>query len=146
MLHLRSKEPAASEARDLNFGIIGAMESKKPVMALIAHDNKKAEMVAWAMKHKHELDAYDLCGTGHTAKMVEDAIGREVVKFKSGPLGGDLEIGAEVAKGNIQKMVFFWDPLQAQPHDPDVKALMRIVAVYNVPFATNEATADCLLK
>ena len=122
------------------------MENKKPVLALIAHDNKKAEMVAWAMKHKAELDAYELCGTGHTAKMVEDAIGRPVTKFKSGPLGGDLEIGAEVAKGNIQKMVFFWDPLQAQPHDPDVKALMRIVAVYNVPFATNEATADCLLK
>lgn len=122
------------------------MENSKPVMALIAHDNKKAEMVAWAMKHKDELKTYSLCGTGHTAKMVQDATGLEVKQFLSGPMGGDLEIGAEVAKRCIQKMVFFWDPLQAQPHDPDVKALMRIAAVYNIPFATNEATADYLLK
>lgn len=116
------------------------------MMALIAHDNKKAEMVAWAMKHKDELKTYSLCGTGHTAKMVQEATGLEVKQFLSGPMGGDLEIGAEVAKRSIQKMVFFWDPLQAQPHDPDVKALMRIAAVYNIPFATNEATADYLLK
>ena len=122
------------------------MENTKPVLALIAHDNKKAEMVAWAMKHKETLKQYSLCGTGHTAKMVEEATGLPVKQFLSGPMGGDLEIGAEVARKTIQMMIFFWDPLQSQPHDPDVKALMRIVAVYNIPFATNPATADCLLN
>ena len=122
------------------------MDNSKPTLALVAHDNKKAEMVAWAMKHKEELSHYFLCGTGHTAKMVQDATGLQVKQYLSGPLGGDPEIGSEIANKRIQKIVFFWDPLQAQPHDPDVKALMRIVAVYNIPFATNEATADCLLR
>lgn len=121
-------------------------KTKKQRVALIAHDNKKAEMIAWAMKHKDQLQDFYLCGTGHTAKLVEDATGLPVKKYLPGPMGGDLEIGSAVANHEIDVVIFFWDPLASQPHDPDVKALMRIVAVYNIPFATNEATADLIFE
>lgn len=119
---------------------------EKKTIALIAHDNKKAEIVAWAMKNKERLSQFNLCGTGHTAKMVEKATGLPVQAYLSGPLGGDQQIGAKVAEGEIGMIVFFWDPLQMQPHDPDVKALLRIAVVYDIPIATNEATADCIIK
>jgi len=121
------------------------MEEKKLTLALIAHDNKKEEMISWAKKHQERLRNYNLCGTGTTARLVKEAISQEVHPYLSGPLGGDLEIGAKVAEGKINAVIFFWDPLSAQPHDPDVKALMRIVAVYDVPFATNKATANLIL-
>ena len=114
-------------------------------LALIAHDNKKADIVAWAMKNVESLKNYTLCGTGRTAELVEQATGLKVEAFLGGPYGGDLEIGAEIATHKIDIVVFFWDPLCSQPHDPDVKALMRIAAVYDIPFATNRATADLLL-
>ena len=120
------------------------MEKKK--IALIAHDNKKQEIVEWACHNKQALSGYVLCGTGHTAKLVEEATGLPVQAYLSGPLGGDQQIGAKVAEGEIDAVVFFWDPLQMQPHDPDVKALLRIAVVYDIPIATNKATADCLLK
>lgn len=114
-------------------------------IALIAHDNKKAEMVNWAMKNKSVLEKYELCGTGTTAKLVADATDLKVKRYLSGPLGGDQQIGAKVAEKKIDLVIFFWDPLESQPHDPDVKALLRISVVYDIPIATNRATADYVI-
>ena len=118
---------------------------KISTLALIAHDQKKAEMVSWAMKNKESLARFNLCGTGTTAKLVGDATGLEVKRYLSGPLGGDQQIGAKIAEGEIDAVVFFWDPLNAQPHDPDVKALLRIAVVYDIPIATNTATANYVI-
>ena len=114
-------------------------------IALIAHDNKKAEMVSWAMKNRDTLARFELCGTGTTSKLVAEATGLDVHRYLSGPLGGDQQIGAKIAEGQIDLVIFFWDPLQAQPHDPDVKALLRIAVVYDIPIATNKATADYVI-
>ena len=114
-------------------------------VALIAHDSKKDEIVAWAMTNKEILKGFELCGTGTTAKRIQAATGLEVKGFLSGPLGGDQQIGAKVAEGEIDFVLFLCDPLTAQPHDPDVKALLRIANVYNVPIATNVATADFVI-
>ena len=111
-------------------------------VALVAHDNKKHEMLQWALNNKEPLSKFRLCGTGTTAKLVADATGLEVKRYLSGPLGGDQQIGAKVAEGKIDMVIFFWDPLQMQPHDPDVKALLRIAALYDIPIATNKRTAD----
>ena len=114
-------------------------------LALIAHDNKKQEIIDWAIKNKEVLKKFELCGTGTTSKRVSEATGLNIKGYLSGPLGGDQQIGAKVAEGEIDIVVFFCDPLQAQPHDPDVKALLRIANVYNVPIATNVATADLVI-
>ncbi len=114
-------------------------------IALIAHDNKKPDIIRWAKENKNTLSRFDLCGTGTTAKLVAEETGLAVKRYLSGPLGGDLEIGAQVAERQIDIVIFFWDPLQAQPHDPDVKALLRIAALYDIPIATNIATADYIL-
>lgn len=118
---------------------------KKKTIALIAHDNKKHEIVQWALTNKETLAKFDLCGTGTTAKLVAEATGLEVKRYLSGPLGGDQQIGAKVAEGKIDIVIFFWDPLQTMPHDPDVKALLRIAVVYDIPIATNKATADYVI-
>lgn len=118
---------------------------KNKTIALIAHDNKKTEIIEWAVKNKDILAKYDLCGTGTTSKLVAEATGLNVKRYLSGPLGGDLEIGAKTAEGEIDVIIFLWDPLQTQPHDPDVKALLRIAVVYDVPIATNVATANYIL-
>ncbi|MBQ8726573.1 MAG: methylglyoxal synthase [Clostridia bacterium] len=115
-------------------------------IALVAHDNKKAEMVNWAMRNKDILSKFNLCGTGTTAKLVADATDLKVKRYKSGPLGGDQQIGAKIAEGKIELVIFFWDPLSAQPHDPDVKALLRIAVVYDIPIATNKASADFVIN
>ena len=120
-------------------------KKKMKTIALIAHDNKKAAMVNWALKNKTTLEKYNLCGTGTTAKLVAEATDLPVKCYLSGPLGGDQQIGAKVAEGKIDMVIFFWDPLEAQPHDPDVKALLRIAVVYDIPIATNKATADYVL-
>ena len=122
------------------------MERKVKNIALIAHDNKKAEMVSWAMKNASVLKKFTLCGTGTTAKLVGEATDLNVKRYLSGPLGGDQQIGAKIAEGEIDLVVFFWDPLQAQPHDPDMKALLRIAVVYDIPIATNKATADFVIS
>jgi methylglyoxal synthase len=114
-------------------------------IAIIAHDNKKPEIIEWAKKNVEVLKKFELCGTGTTSKRVVEATGLNVKGYLSGPLGGDQQIGALVAEGKIDIVVFFCDPLQAQPHDPDVKALLRIANVYNVPIATNPATADMVI-
>ena len=120
------------------------MKTKKTI-ALIAHDNKKAEMVNWALRNKETLQKYELCGTGTTAKLVAEAAELKVKRYLSGPLGGDQQIGAKVAERKIDMVIFFWDPLESQPHDPDVKALLRIAVVYDIPIATNKATADYVI-
>lgn len=115
-------------------------------IALIAHDSKKSEMVEWTKTNKAVLEKYALCGTGTTSKRVAEATNLDVKGYLSGPLGGDQQIGALVAEGKIDFVVFLCDPLTAQPHDPDVKALLRIANVYNVPIATNVATADLIIN
>lgn len=114
-------------------------------IALIAHDNRKNEIIKWAKDNIEALKKYNLCGTGTTAKLVHDSTGLDVKAFLSGPLGGDQQIGAKIAEGEIDIVMFFCDPLQAQPHDPDVKALLRIAVVYDIPIATNKATADYII-
>lgn len=122
------------------------MKNKRvKTIALIAHDNKKAEMVNWTMKNKSVLEKFELCGTGTTAKLVADATELKVKRYFSGPLGGDQQIGAKIAERKIDLVIFFWDPLESQPHDPDVKALLRIAVVYDIPIATNKATADYVI-
>jgi methylglyoxal synthase len=115
-------------------------------IALIAHDNMKPAMVEWCKKNKEILSCHFLCGTGTTASRINEATGLPVKAYLSGPLGGDQQIGAQVADGEIDIIIFFSDPLTAMPHDPDVKALLRIAQVYDVPIANNRATADCILK
>ena len=115
-------------------------------IALIAHDGRKSQMVEWAKQNQGMLNNFELCGTGTTAKRISEATGLIVKGFLSGPLGGDQQIGALVAQGEIDCVVFFCDPLTAQPHDPDVKALLRIANVYDVPIATNVSTADLVIK
>ncbi len=119
---------------------------KFTTIALIAHDNKKQEIIEWAKANKQILQKFSLCGTGTTAKRISENTGLTVKGFLSGPLGGDQQIGALTAEGKIDAIIFLCDPLQAQPHDPDVKALLRIANVYNVPIATNVATADLIIN
>lgn len=118
----------------------------KKKIALIAHDNLKNNMVSWARLHSAELSKFELCGTGTTGKKIEDEVGLKVSRFKSGPLGGDQQIGAGIAEGTIDAVIFFWDPLAPHPHDVDVKALLRIAVVYNIPMACNERTATLIIK
>lgn len=118
---------------------------KRKIIALIAHDNKKPEIIEWAKENSQKLALFELCGTGHTAKMIAEQTGLTVKEYLPGPMGGDQQIGAQIAEGKIDAAIFFWDPLQAQPHDPDVKALLRIAAVYDIPIATTRATADCVI-
>ena len=118
---------------------------KQKNIALIAHDSKKHEMIAWCDEHKEILKGHFLCGTGTTARMITEATGLPVKGYNSGPLGGDQQIGAKIVEGRGDFVFFFSDPLTAQPHDPDVKALLRIAQVYDIPIANNKATADFLI-
>lgn len=121
------------------------MNTKKNI-ALIAHDNLKASMVEWATTHKQKLSTFQLFATGTTGKKIEDEVGLSVIKYKSGPLGGDQQIGAGISEGRIDAVIFFWDPLAPHPHDVDVKALLRIAVVYDIPMACNKATADLIIQ
>ena len=115
-------------------------------IALIAHDNMKPSMVEWCKENREILSHHFLCGTGTTAGRISEAANLPVKAYLSGPLGGDQQIGARVAGGEIDIIIFFSDPLTAMPHDPDVKALLRIAQVYDIPIANNKSTADCILK
>ena len=119
---------------------------KQKNIALIAHDSKEHEMIDWCEANKEILKGHFLCGTGTTARMITEATGLPVKGYNSGPLGGDQQIGAKIVEGRIDFVVFFSDPLTAQPHDPDVKALLRIAQVYDIPIANNRATADFLIS
>ncbi len=114
-------------------------------IALIAHDNKKSELIDWCVEHQDILKRHFLCGTGTTARMITDRTGLPVKGYNSGPLGGDQQIGAKIVEGIVDFIVFFSDPLAAQPHDPDVKALLRIAQVYDIPIANNRASADFMI-
>lgn len=118
---------------------------KQKKIALIAHDSKKRELVEWVKENSEELKKHFLCGTGTTARLIAEEAELPVRAYNSGPLGGDQQVGAKIVEGAIDMVVFFWDPLEAQPHDPDVKALLRIAVVYDIPIANNRATADFIL-
>ncbi len=115
------------------------------MIGLIAHDNMKPIIIEWVLKHVKKLKNYRLVATGTTGKKIEEATGLRVKKYKSGPLGGDQQIGALIAEGKLDVLFFFWDPLEPMPHDPDVKALLRLCSVYNVPVACNPATAEFII-
>ena len=119
---------------------------RKKNIALIAHDHRKADLIDWCEFNSNLLDKHNLYGTGTTASLIAEQVGLKVHAFKSGPLGGDLQIGSSIAEENIDVMIFFWDPLQTQPHDVDVKALLRIGVVYNIPVACNRASADFMIS
>ena len=118
---------------------------KKKSIALIAHDNEKRALIEWCLEHKAALEKHTLCGTGTTARMITDQTGLPVKGYNSGPLGGDQQVGAKIVEGRIDLVIFFSDPLTAQPNDPDVKALLRIAQVYDIPIANNRATADFII-
>ncbi|SHJ47180.1 methylglyoxal synthase [Parasporobacterium paucivorans] len=119
--------------------------SKRKNIAIIAHDNEKAKLLKWCIKNREILEKHNLCGTGTTARMITEKTGLPVKGYNSGPLGGDQQIGAKIVEGRIDLVIFFSDPLTAQPHDPDVKALLRIAQVYDIPIANNKATADFII-
>ncbi len=115
-------------------------------IALVAHDNMKDEMLAWAGAHREILSHHELVGTGNTGRLVAESTGLDVERLRSGPLGGDQQLGARIAERGIDILLFFWDPLEMQPHDPDIKALLRIAVVWNIPVACNRASADFLMS
>jgi methylglyoxal synthase len=130
--------------------------SKVKTIALVAHDNRKGDMIEWVEWNWEKLMKHRLICTGTTGRLVEEAISRkfgegisdhlQISKLKSGPLGGDQQLGAKIAEGDIDMLIFFWDPMQAQPHDVDVKALLRLASLYNIPTATNRSTADFMIS
>ena len=121
------------------------MEQTKRI-AIIAHNNKKRDILEWARFNKLFLAQHELYATGTTGKLLEQELGSDVHKLQSGPLGGDQQIGAKISTQEIDMLIFFWDPLEPHPHDPDVKALLRIAVVWNIPIACNRASADFLIS
>ena len=118
---------------------------KKKNIALIAHDNEKPKLIQWCKDNYEILKHHSLYGTGTTSRLIADKAGLQIKGYNSGPLGGDQQIGAKIVEGRIDFVIFFSDPLTAQPHDPDVKALLRIAQVYDIPIANNKATADFMI-
>jgi methylglyoxal synthase len=121
------------------------MEHDKKI-ALVAHDNKKRDLVEWAKYNQALLAHHRIYATGTTGEILEQVLGFRITKLQSGPLGGDQQIGARIADSEIDFLIFFWDPLEPQPHDPDVKALLRMAVVWNIPIACNRASADFMIS
>lgn len=120
--------------------------SKRKKVALIAHDRMKKDLIEWVEFNRGTLSKHELYATGTTGALIEERTGLKVHKFKSGPLGGDQQIGAKIAEGQIDVLIFFWDPLEPLAHDVDIKALMRLATVYNIPVAINRSSADFLIS
>ena len=130
----------------LNENYVTMEIGKAKHIALVAHDGKKKELVDWCDRNKEVLKSHFLCGTGTTARLISERTGLPVKGYCSGPLGGDQQLGSLIADGRINALIFFWDPMSAQPHDVDVKALLRLATLYNVPTAINRSSADFLIS
>ena len=120
------------------------MFMRKKTIALVAHDNKKKELVEWTKYNAERMNEFEIYATGTTAQLIEKEIDVKVTHLQSGPLGGDQQIGALIAEGKVDMLIFFWDPLQPLPHDPDIRALLRLAVLWNIPLACNRTTADFL--
>jgi methylglyoxal synthase len=146
---------AATLDRDRLIGCNGDSSSRHPStrlipsrkrIALVAHDNRKEQLASWALKHRTRLIEHELYATSHTADVIGEALNAPVFRLLSGLLGGDQQIGSRIAESKIDVLIFFWDPLGHQPHDFDVKPLLRLATAFNIPNACNEATADCIIS
>ena len=119
---------------------------KRKRIALVAHDNKKSELVEWAKYNRERMMQFDIVATGTTGKLLEKELKVDITTVQSGPLGGDQQIGAQITEGKIDLLIFFWDPLEPLPHDPDIKALLRLAVLWNIPLACNRTTADYIFS